>query len=461
MGDPLKTKDIPAIDTTLSGFKAANISWSVARDCTTSRTETATEIVFDGDIEVKQVETLNAIRGTAVTRDVMTGMAYEVRFPKEITLTSGQVQVFSPILVIAAVTEQDFQSDTTQGTAQLFTSVQWPFMLTSATINSTNNATVAITNSSNNCPADAACETTFDFSLDPNSCSLTGDYQLSFTFQCNPLYTGSDCPLQGEAGNVLFTLTSGDLCAVFAENVDLTGSLISYLNDYTTARDAFIINQASYWQAKVSSTKVSIVNSEILAASTIFNSGAEIDLYSGGANTAEGTAAGFTLDGDGGDGTQSRFYLNMVSSLFPVPADQFLPAVMKCKVAATYSNTAKRQVKRYGELRVRLVYPSTKQGDLDTEAQVGLQGLPTVEDNTPQNEPVKPEGEESPSSGGTPAWPIALASVLLCCGLFAGIAGIVWYRRRQQEEVHDMPERARSNSINTLGSVKTETPMMA
>jgi len=86
-----------------------------------------------------------------------------------------------------------------------------------------------------------------------------------------------------------------------------------------------------------------------------------------------------------------------------------------------------------------------------------------VEDNTPQNEPVKPEGEENPSSGGTPVWPIALASVLLCCGLFAGIAGIVWYRRRsqQEEEVHNMPERARSNSISTLGSVKTETPMMA
>jgi hypothetical protein len=139
----------------------------------------------------------------------------------------------------------------------LFTSVQYPFELINPNINTNvSGLNPFIGTSSQNCPANLPCEKNSNVSLArTNACFFSGSYAVTYDIICNANYAGA-CPLQGETATVVFSVISQNLCGLFTEDIDLQGSLNSYLNDYQTIRAAFIIGQTSYWRFDVSSSKV-------------------------------------------------------------------------------------------------------------------------------------------------------------------------------------------------------------
>ena len=425
----------------------AALPWAVLREqCNMARLPDGGDGVvrFEGELQVTQVDTLGAVRGTPLTRDVVTGIAFAVEFPTETELSSDAVRVFAAVDVQAAITAQAVDAVGAQASAELFTSVQWPFMLAAARIDGTPaNVSVAITEQRDACPVEAPCERTFALALTPSgTCFLTGDYVLAFEFACHPQYNASDCPLQGEAGRVEFRLTSGDLCALFEEEVDLNGALASYLADYATPRDAFLLGQTAYWRADVRSTKVSIVAANITRAEVAFDGAAAFtELYArdGAGVSAPGAAIAFALDGNGGVATQSRFRFLCDAAQFPVAADSSAPAVVRVNVEVTYAAALRRRDTALGDdaalrarrfnlllrppaapspaaaLHARLPLPESKQQGVDTQTVIGI-SAPTVRDGddddgdgdgdtgAPPGEPTAPVAPGTAPPGGDLGW---------------------------------------------------------
>jgi len=418
-----------------------SFDWATFRsDCGAVRTEDADFIYFDGEITVTQIDTLGVIRGKAVTREVITGIRYKIVFPKKYTLSSPTIQVFAPVNVIAAVTKQDFDGDKKRGLLDLFTSVQYPFVLTNGGSSVDRpEMNVSIPSFVANCPPNLPCEITFNFEVDPKTlCFLNGKYNLTFDLACSPSFNGS-CPLQGEKGVITFDIASEDLCGTFIENVDLSGTLNPYQADYATLKTAFLIGQPVYWRFDVNSNKVSITNTQLLDVKSNFNSTNDLYLLQNQTISNLGTNVQFALDGNGGLGTQARFKYNILNSLYPVPEDQFLPAIITATVAVTYQNTQKRSVtsllrnvpmfsKRQVELPAK-AQKFSSQKKIELQNSVVADSKSSFSSESKANpQPAEPSKEDT---GISVIYIGIVIGALVACCIAIAIVGFLIYRKKK------------------------------
>jgi hypothetical protein len=92
--------------------------------------------------------------------------------------------------------------------------------------------------------------------LTPTTCTLDGQYQLSWSTACGAGLSGTTCPLLTTdiPTSVNFSLTSENFCAEVTVDVGLTGTLTSYSdNAYSTASSAFIVGRTGYFLVTVNS----------------------------------------------------------------------------------------------------------------------------------------------------------------------------------------------------------------
>ena len=330
----------------------ATIPWQIAyQECGLNRTETAQSITFDGWIDVFQQDILGTIRGTPITRNLSTNFEYKVVFPKTLSVQST-IQVFAPILVDAAIVSESYDATAMQGQLNLFSSVQWPFELVQpqVAINSTQ-LFPTIANLSQDCANNSACSENWNISIAlSNICNFSGTYAASYQIICNPLYTGQ-CPLQGENATVIFSIVSQDVCGVFTENIDLNGTLNSYLSDFATERAAFIIGQVSYWKLDVYSTKATIISTDLLGVSTQFGL-TNATLFNLNQTTSTGNVTNFSSISS--SATEVRFQFNVDPAVFPIATDQNAPATVVALVSVNYQNT---QQQKRSVLRELLLHP--------------------------------------------------------------------------------------------------------
>jgi len=209
-------------------------------------------------------------------------------------------------------------------------------------------------NSTNSCTSSGYCTTTDEIQVNGTNggnsgCFLNGTYNLTFDIACNPLWT-NDCPLQGNTAQIIFDLSSGNLCGVFTAQVNISATLNTYASaGALVTQETFLENQIIYMNASVTSTEVSLVSTYVLNCSSIFEpTGISTLLYSGGSSsansgsiTADATAASFTFTYN--DAVTATFQLVATSQLFPVATDSFSSAVISCWIGVDYQDvTVKR-----------------------------------------------------------------------------------------------------------------------
>jgi len=93
-------------------------------------------------------------------------------------------------------------------------------------------------------------------SLTPNTCTLDGQYQLSWSTGCGAGLDQTTCPLltADMPTSVNFSLQSENFCAEVDVDVGLTGSVASYSDSgYSNPSSAFIVGRTAYFLVSVNS----------------------------------------------------------------------------------------------------------------------------------------------------------------------------------------------------------------
>ncbi len=277
-------------------------------------------------------------------------------------MNSSDPLIFAPIDVQAAITYLGYTNGF--GVINLFTTVQYPFILQNPTlqISNTGLASYISINSTNNCPVNTSCITTYEIQVNETSgstCYLNGTYNLTFNIACNSNWL-QNCPLQNNSAQIVFQVTSENLCATFTEQVSISATLNTYASGVSSVtQETFLENQMMYLRAVVTSNQVALASTYILNCSSIFEpNSATTLLYSGGnssANTGQlstaATNAGFSFTFN--NQTQADFQLNATAQLYPVATDSYASAVISCWIGVDYQNVS---VKRSSVKEIRSYY---------------------------------------------------------------------------------------------------------
>eukprot|EP01006_Ploeotia_vitrea_P035116 TRINITY_DN65838_c3_g3_i1.p1 TRINITY_DN65838_c3_g3~~TRINITY_DN65838_c3_g3_i1.p1 ORF type:complete len:671 (+),score=398.00 TRINITY_DN65838_c3_g3_i1:128-2140(+) len=245
-----------------------------------------------------------------------------VRFPLQVTATSGDIVLFSPVRVIAAIVNQEVHGDPIDGVtnlvmqATIFTSVQWPFKLVNVAYDTGNdeqgnpikentkidyhsdgtytgpvqsgadcltgdgidtpvvcdvNAWKDGIEDKTNCPV---CENNWEVYFSPNDeqqCNFNGRYGLTWDVACHTTEpAASTCPLSSTAAdNVLrisFNIQSSNHCPQVIDTVEFTTANLETYEDAPGGqpKDDFLDQQRIYFQGEFATNDVSITNTQIV-----------------------------------------------------------------------------------------------------------------------------------------------------------------------------------------------------
>jgi len=116
----------------------AQLPWSfAASSCGLTRTDSfdSVFVVFTGTITVTMEDTLGPLHNQSISRMVVTIVNFEVAFPKTILIDADSLTIYSTDAdLLASITSQQFSSPTLSGRMRLFTTLQYPYQLTSPTM---------------------------------------------------------------------------------------------------------------------------------------------------------------------------------------------------------------------------------------------------------------------------------------------------------------------------------------
>jgi hypothetical protein len=349
--------------------KAFNASVG-AQDCKIVRDATALngDVVFTVDFSVRNKETLNPVRGTVTPRSLEHKMPFQIVFPTSVSVSSGAVDVFAPVLTLGAVVRQAVvhaPGTTPTAEVEVFSSVQWPFIFSAASWSEVPTfATGAV-------PVDTpragyACVDGTDkftgpvceqlwastLTLGANQCKLDGTYEMQFNIACRA-QRANDCPLDvaTNTAKFRFALQSSYFCAQVVDEIGLGATMQSYLDvARTTPKDDFLDTQVAYFSVPVTSNKASIFRTalwELSIVKTELGSSTVLlthDLMNGGANTALGDS--YELADSFGDaaavGAESIVLFQLViktgASHLNLAQDQIVEVTLTATVRVQYEN---------------------------------------------------------------------------------------------------------------------------
>ena len=266
------------------GTIAVNKAINGTDGCThvaTTNGEGDTEIKFNFALRnfeiVELIDGNNQGTGEYNEREVLHLMPFTLIFPSQITVTTGDVQVFSDVATARAIVRQVITSSTVGGVptafVSLFVASQYPYELHSPVGGASlpgaysygpwADDTDANTEYGYTCDnvLNQDCLRQFKWSIiDSNLlCTFSGSFSVVFDVKCVDGY--ANCPLTGsEEVTVVFGLTSvANHCPQVVDEVILEKSLDSYKDPtFTTPKTNFIADQTVYFQAKIRSDDVAL-----------------------------------------------------------------------------------------------------------------------------------------------------------------------------------------------------------
>jgi hypothetical protein len=466
----------------------AKIPWQHMSDhCGLQRDETAAEIIYRGLIHVQQWEDLGSIRGTHLTRQLQTWFRFEIRFPKSIDL-EHTITVFAPIDVQPAITRIQFESDIRIGGLDLFTSVQYPFVLNNPVVSNVDAAGVfpSLLSSDNSlCSPNGvgdACEQLFSFQLDPQGkCDLTGNYTLVTEISCQAGIPDIDCPvLPNTIAEIRFTVDTNDprmFCGVFKEVVDVNGELRSTQSNYITPKsNVSLYYQTQYYRAEIWSDEVTIDEIQLLKLTTIRqgdeSNGTQRILWENGATTSLGTTASLEVDEYP---TSAPFVQGRdVLISFQVNDASYPLRDSDIDLSVIWVVEAEFRVRYTGNALPDITRKRSEQGDVDLEdyysgvvvvkrqlsrSQVQTQRVvvpvkrPLITDSPVETDPMDDKNAKEPSNGdaNTPIY-IVLGVAAAFCLCVLVVVGVAAYRHKRNTK----PDSDKDGNVSDNDSVRSE-----
>lgn len=253
---------------------------------------------FIYDLRWNVTETFTLSNGVSQTREIEASVPFEVQFLTDVAITAGNVQAFSQIAVLSAISNQAITATgtvTRGGQVQIFTSVQYPFSLTGLTLGgapSSNGgqpvapasgvhfpADVTVTVGNSGSPDQACgsvtngqiCTQKFTFNLAATAgtgsgerCDMNGAYTFWASVQCVE-GAAANCPLDPVnqfASSVValtVTLTTGNFCPQVVDTVGISGSLTSYeTNSFTIQKDDFLQGQRMFFRLSMKAAQATL-----------------------------------------------------------------------------------------------------------------------------------------------------------------------------------------------------------
>jgi len=328
----------------------ANIAWGDARSkCGVylDTSVTGDHLVFRGSVLLDLTETnLPTIRTRDLSRLVHSVFPFLIRFPTTVS-TGHNITAYFPVTLDAAIIRQfdvrtPAATTTAQSSIRLFTSVQYPFLLTlpvwhTAVFATTLNTfvlqpvvgTTAYLLAGEDCldsPTDTVCEQEwlieFDAPASPPVCDFSGVFTLNFTVRCE---AGADahCPLPLVAdGNheapatVVMTINTENFCPQMFADVPATATLASFQDvGLTIPKSDFLQGDTIYFLASADSTKATITSTTVDTVTIDYPTNNHILLY----DSAAPSATYVTLGVHGAK--TAPFSVPLNPATFPVPLE--------------------------------------------------------------------------------------------------------------------------------------------
>jgi hypothetical protein len=177
-------------------------------------------------------------------------------------VTTVSLTVISPINTLAAVTGQEYDSQSDTAFFEITTSVQWPYMLTTPSINDFPNEgfVIGINPGGNTCPStpESPCTQIWNVNVtnikSSYACNLDGPYVFDWTYDCRagfvncPVVDGSSIP------SITANIISEDICGTIDIVSSITGGISSYSDDTLTVPQlAYIANEPMFFLIDITS----------------------------------------------------------------------------------------------------------------------------------------------------------------------------------------------------------------
>ena len=352
--------------------------------CIFNREVVGNYLVFGGVMQITNNEflgNLSSLRPIPIVRTVSTSIVILVQYPIAINLQSGNINVFSSILIQAAIISQvwnsGFPSIPGSGIIILETTVQNPFLLNATQITGPYGMTLSVSLYDNSgCPDDGRSICIQQWQIinvpDNNLCVIDGSYMSNFTVTCQQSRQ-NNCPIDSNtnSGAVQFDLVSGNFCPQITDTVDLTGTLTTYLDkDMTIPKSDYLFGQVVYIKIRLDSTKAKIIQATLNTLSVTLWNGIVAQIYSNGI-TSTGTILNTQVDITS---NPQENYINLVvnKNIFNVDQDSNQPIVFNAQVTATFENTGPVL------MNIEKIFQNTNEKSLTTTSYASITGTTVV-----------------------------------------------------------------------------------
>jgi hypothetical protein len=239
-----------------------NIPWTTASKCGWKSSQQDGFLVLRGQVIIQNNEWLG--NTFAEWRLIQSVLRIKLRFQQYVQVTVAQdPTVFSTKGLNAAITKQIVAINLgSPALVELVTLYNYPYLLSLGDLTLTppgkvSNYTYAQVQQCN-VTQNQYCRQRWDatMQLTPETCTLTGDYRMSWSTACPQNVAATDCPLLPAdiPTYVNFSLTSENFCAEITVDVGLVGVVASYSDAaYSNAKSAFIVGRTAYFLVSVNS----------------------------------------------------------------------------------------------------------------------------------------------------------------------------------------------------------------
>lgn len=304
--------------------------------------------VYRNNLFLKHRDEVSNFRGTPIYRDTTHTLPIEIKFKTSIQVSTG-LNIFAPINLLAAITRQTYDPITGTGLIEFTTSLQWPFELSSATLNGVPvslDVSLAATTGSCSSTNGAGCQQRYTLTVTPQeSCSLSGTYELGFAILCRG--SPNDCPLDASTAvaNITGLVTSENFCAALSLDIGLTGVLDVYAEPILRIRkSSFLHGQFAYFQATLSTDGTATIVSSEISEVRVDDGTTSKFLRFGSSLTSAGVSVGLASMIAVSTPSQPAFQLMPNNEVFTVPEDGISQFTVAAVVDVTYSGNVKKRV---------------------------------------------------------------------------------------------------------------------
>jgi hypothetical protein len=288
----------------------------------------------------------------SVDRETQHIVPLSISFDKYIDVTANIV-VQSPVTLLAGITKQIIAPDRESATIEISTNVIWPYKLTAPLLSLTPaldypNMGFAVAEQTGlaDCPntQGSTCSQAFTITIDPmgeaTNCQITGDYQLSFTIDCQQ--TGgvdpAECAIDSSTNTATADLSvvSENFCTVVSVDVGISGSLSTFQdNAYSVAKSQFLVGQKIYAHADVTSVNATLTSIDVVSVKIATGVQAPVILFTA-PSTKPISSAAFTVDDEGAN--YAEFFFTLDNAFIDhINQDESRAYTITAKLTATFT----------------------------------------------------------------------------------------------------------------------------